>query len=152
MKKLPKFKSEEEEARFWDTHDVLEYSVDSDELIVGGPKTEAIHLRIEPQVKRRLEELARSRNMDFSDLLRSWIYEDLDRALAGGPGRSPTDELTLSLQSQLSEINQGVSSITEMMQERGSRQMRNITYRRDALPKAAAKKKPAAAKKKARRK
>jgi len=86
-------------------------------------------------------------SMDVSDLLRAWIYEDLDRALAGGTGLARTDELYWSVQEQLYDLNKSVSGLTEMMQERGSRQTRNIANRRDAFPKAAAKKKTAAKKK-----
>jgi hypothetical protein len=81
MKKLPFFKTEEEEAEFWDTHDSLEYSEETDELILGGPKTETLNIRLESQVKAKIEEYARLKNMDVSDMVRAWIYECLEREI-----------------------------------------------------------------------
>lgn len=81
MKRLPKFKSLEEEADFWDKHDVLEYSESADELIIGGPKSETLNIRVEPQVKAKLEEYACLSGEDVSDMVRNWIYLALEREI-----------------------------------------------------------------------
>lgn len=92
MKKLPEFKSEEEEAEFWDTHDTTEYTEEWDELIIGGPKSASVHIRVEPQVKAKLEEYAHSKNMEISDMVRPWFYEGLEREIRlrfPEPGSAP---------------------------------------------------------------
>ncbi|MFH1149459.1 MAG: CopG family antitoxin [Actinomycetota bacterium] len=75
---MPAFKTEEEERDFWETHDVLEYSEEWDDLIIGGPKTSSINVRLEPRVKRQIEEYASRAGMEVSDMVRSWIYTGLE--------------------------------------------------------------------------
>jgi len=85
-KKLPVFKSLEEEARFWDTHDVTQYwdqLEEVDEVIELAP---ALARRIQERMKKRLlairleewqisraKEIARKKGVPYQQLLRHWI-------------------------------------------------------------------------------
>ncbi len=100
-KKIPTFKTWEEEAEFWDSHDTTDYFDDEDEtdvLILGGPKSEVLNLRIEPQVKAQLERYARLDGVEMSDMLRDWIYRGIEELIdkhSGTPksGGSSEDRL-----------------------------------------------------------
>lgn len=80
-RKIPKFKSIAEEARFWDSHDVTDYL--SEMMEVGsvfsplGRKKETITLRIQPKVKKRLKAIARGYGITPSALTRMWIVDRL---------------------------------------------------------------------------
>jgi len=91
---VPTFKSLEEEARFWDTHDTTEYEMeDLDETIEVSPSFKA---RLQRRKAERLAELlglapdqwqktlkvARRKKMPSQTLLKRWIDEGLQREAA----------------------------------------------------------------------
>lgn len=117
MKKLPKFKNLEEEIRFWDTHNILEYTEESDELILGGPKTETVNVRIESQVKQKIEEYSRKNRVDTSDMIRGWIYEGLEREISGQlTGVDSSAGLYVdSLSADVEEIKKGIYDLTSRL-------------------------------------
>ena len=84
-KRIPKFKSIEEEREFWDTHSTIDYTgEETDLLIVGGPKSESINVRIEPRVKVQIErysDLGQLQLCRFSNVLsgNSSGIEPIDR-------------------------------------------------------------------------
>lgn len=101
-RKLPKFKSEGEEARFWAAHSPLDYAdeyEDVDEVIALAP---ALERRIRERMKKRLvairleewqiartKELAAKKHLPYQVLLRQWISSGI-RTESGGsrrPGR-----------------------------------------------------------------
>ena len=81
---IPEFKSREEEAAFWDTHDVGEYLNDFNrvdvELQLEKPKEENIVVRVQKPIKDRLERIARRKGLNISSLTRMWIMEKLQSA------------------------------------------------------------------------
>ncbi len=117
MKKLPKFKNIEEESRFWDTHDIIEYTEESDELILGGPKTETLNVRVESQVKQKIEEYSRKNRIDMSDILRGWIYEGLEREISGQlTGVDSSAGLYIdSLSDDVKEIKKSIYDLTSRL-------------------------------------
>ena len=78
---IPGFKSTQEEAAFWDTHDVGEYLNDFNrvdvELQLEKPKEENIVVRVQKPIKDRLERIARRKGLNISSLTRMWIMEKL---------------------------------------------------------------------------
>ncbi|MBI4225760.1 hypothetical protein HY612_01480 [Candidatus Roizmanbacteria bacterium] len=81
MKKIPKFKNYREEAKFWDTHDFSELwdeakTVDI-EFIDDSKKEETIAVRVNPKLKKRLEDESKIRGISLSDLARIWFIEKL---------------------------------------------------------------------------
>ncbi len=88
---MPVFKSLEEEACFWDTHDTTEYDLeDMDETIeVGGALKASVEkrraerlaalLRLEPKRLRATQRLARRKGVTSKVLIKTWIDEGLRR-------------------------------------------------------------------------
>jgi len=91
LKPVPNFKSLEEEAHFWDTHDTTEYAwEDIDETIeVGGPLKARVEkrraerlaalLKLEPKHLRATQRIARRKGTTSEALLKTWIDEGLRR-------------------------------------------------------------------------
>lgn len=91
LKPVPVFKSIEEEARFWDTHDTTEYELeDMDEpLEVGGRLKASVEkrraerlaalLKLEPKRLRATQRLARRKGVTSEVLIKTWIDEGLRR-------------------------------------------------------------------------
>jgi len=79
IKKIPKFKTITEEARFWDTHDITDYLSEMKEVKVSfnplAPKEEILTLRIQSELKKRLEKIARGYGINLSNLLRIWFID-----------------------------------------------------------------------------
>jgi hypothetical protein len=79
-KRLPKFRSEAAEARFWETHDATEFLEDlseDTETVFVRPETGVVELR--RGTWRRLTHLARQRRTTPVRLLQRWIDEKLRR-------------------------------------------------------------------------
>lgn len=79
VKKIPKFKTIVEEARFWDTHDVTDYLTEMKEIKVSfdllAPKEETLTIRVQSALKKRLEKIAKSYGINLSTLLRIWFID-----------------------------------------------------------------------------
>lgn len=88
VKKIPKFKTIAEEARFWDTHDVTDYLSEMRETKVSfdplAPKEEILTIRVQSALKRRLEKIARSYGLNLSTLLRIWFIDKLNETKTSG--------------------------------------------------------------------
>ena len=81
---IPEFKSREEEATFWDTHDIADYWDDFEPVDIAfqleKPKEENIVVRVQKPIKERLERIARRKGLNISSLTRMWIMEKLQSA------------------------------------------------------------------------
>lgn len=77
---IPKFASYEEEAEFWDTHDLTDYWDDSKptQIHFGGQLSEAILVRLDTETLVRLQETATERDVAPTTLVQTWIREHLD--------------------------------------------------------------------------
>ena len=78
---IPNFKSSEEEAAWFDKHDVSEFW---DELTpvnvqfdLQQPKEENLVVRVQKPIKERLVRIAQSKGLNYSSLIRMWIMEKL---------------------------------------------------------------------------
>ncbi|MFH1758205.1 MAG: CopG family antitoxin [Pseudomonadota bacterium] len=79
MKKIPKFKTDEEAAVFWQTHSFEDYVRDTTEAeisFVKKPK-KTIALRLDPEDIKSVEQLAKRKGLNYTSLLRMWIKEHL---------------------------------------------------------------------------
>ncbi len=78
-KPIPDFKSREEMAEWFDTHDMTEY--DFKPIMVKfeleKPQEETVVFRLHTGVKQYLERLARSKGLNISSLLRMWVMEKI---------------------------------------------------------------------------
>lgn len=77
VKRIPKFKTIVEEARFWDTHNITDYLSEMKEVKItynpSVPKEETLTIRVQAVLKRRLEKIAKSYGVNLSTLLRIWF-------------------------------------------------------------------------------
>ena len=100
MKKLPKFKTEEEEARFWDTHSPLDYSGEFSEAKdpfefapsllkkVAGRRQERkrqLTLRMGQRQIDLAKVIARYRGLGYQTLMRIWVIEGIRQEIRTHP-------------------------------------------------------------------
>jgi len=99
-KKLPKFKSEEEEARFWDTHSPLDYQdefTDVEEPFEISPsllkkvakrreeRKKLLTLRIGQHQIDLARVVARCRGIGYQTQMRMWVIEGMHKDIAAHP-------------------------------------------------------------------
>jgi predicted DNA binding CopG/RHH family protein len=79
MKKIPKFKSEEEVARFWEAHSFEDFQEDTREAEIGFVKKpkKTVALRLDPADIKSVESIAKKKGLSYTALLRMWIKEHL---------------------------------------------------------------------------
>ncbi|HEU5423542.1 MAG TPA: CopG family antitoxin [Nitrolancea sp.] len=77
--RIPEFTSREEEAEFWDTHDIADYWDDLKPVRVRFSQqlSEGITVRLDPETLARLRERARKLGVGPTTLARMWIIEQL---------------------------------------------------------------------------
>ena len=82
--RIPKFKTIQEEADFWDTHSFADYwdEFEDIEMVVDlhKPKDETLIVRLQKNLKEKLEKLARRRGVSLSTLARILLTERLKTA------------------------------------------------------------------------
>lgn len=80
-KKIPQFKSIREEAVFWDTHAITDYWGNMEEVeiefIPQTKKAESVTIRLEPELKKRLEKAAKNNRVSLSTIARLWLIDRL---------------------------------------------------------------------------
>jgi len=81
-KPIPQFKSREEEAKFWDSHDLSDYWGDFKPVGVRFAKklslSEGITIRLDPGTLSALRSEAEQRGVGPTTLARMWIIERLN--------------------------------------------------------------------------
>ncbi len=84
-KKIPKFKSEVEERRFWQQHDSSEYIdwTDAEEVILPRlkPSTRKISIRLPESMLEELKVLANKRDVPYQSLLKIFLSERIKTEL-----------------------------------------------------------------------
>ncbi len=77
--KIPEFKSYEEEAEFWDTHDTTDFEDEFKPVKVRFAKNLAsnLNVRLDPETLERLRKLAHDKGIGPTTLARMWILEHL---------------------------------------------------------------------------
>src|SRR4030067_358359 len=87
-KKIPTFKTDKEEAEFWDTHSAVDFLDEPVELsnrlmkeIYRKSKKTKISLRVNPEHINLTKILARSKGIPYQTLVQMWIVEGLKRGL-----------------------------------------------------------------------
>lgn len=95
LKPIPEFKSLEEEAHFWDTHDTTKYAwKDLGETIeVAGPLKARVEkrrmerlaalLKLAPEQLRAAQRIARRKGVSSDTLIKTWINDGLRRESTG---------------------------------------------------------------------
>lgn len=78
MAKIPKFKSDEEAAEFWNNHSLADYEEElepADDVVFVRPERQVISLRLDKKIVRTLKAYAMKKGIGYSPLLRMWILE-----------------------------------------------------------------------------
>lgn len=78
---IPEFKSEKEEAEFWDTHSPLDYMPEPkpQKVKVRVPKDKPLTIRLDSEYRNKLESLASNYRMGSSTLARAIITNTIDQ-------------------------------------------------------------------------
>lgn len=81
VKKVPTFKTEEEERAFWETHDSSDYvdwtKAESASLSNLKPSTKTISLRLPEGLLDSIKIEANKRDMPYQSLIKVWLAEDV---------------------------------------------------------------------------
>lgn len=83
--RIPRFKSREEEAEFWDTHDTTEYEDEFVEvkLEVARPLGHILAVRLDAKTIGQLGRIGRQKGLGASTLARMWLLERLEHEKSG---------------------------------------------------------------------
>src|SRR5205085_2698579 len=85
LKQIPQFKSEDEEAQFWATHDFIEYHDISRKITAAfthlKPSTQSITIRLPKPMVRLLKLLANEQDIPYQSLLKTFLDEKLKEKL-----------------------------------------------------------------------
>lgn len=83
MGKIPIFKSVEEEAEFWDTHDTEEFADEFEEVEVKFARPLKLKwvltIELDEETFNRMKELAEGAGKEPGVLIRSWVLEHLKK-------------------------------------------------------------------------
>ncbi|MCC7161860.1 MAG: BrnA antitoxin family protein [Anaerolineae bacterium] len=79
LKKIPKFKNEAQERRFWETHDSTDYvdwsKAERVRLPNVKPSTQTISLRLPTHMLERIKIEANKRDIPYQSLIKVWLKE-----------------------------------------------------------------------------
>ena len=80
-KRIPRFKSREEEAEFWDTHSPLDYGewTEVKRFKVTNSLGHILGVRLDARTITELGEIGRKKGVGASTLARMWLLERLDK-------------------------------------------------------------------------
>jgi len=76
---IPKFESEEDEARFWAGARLDGRLMNGSLLKTDSRESTTITLRMDPRMLARLKRLARSRYLNYQSMVKQWLSERLEK-------------------------------------------------------------------------
>ena len=76
---IPAFNTYEEEATFWDTHSITDFTAETEAVQVSATRglSANVQVRFDPETDHELEAIARERGMKKATLIRTWVLERL---------------------------------------------------------------------------
>ncbi len=84
LKKVPAFKTEQEERKFWETHDSSKYfDLSKAESVVMPnlkPSTQTISLRLPQGLLDSIKVEANKRDMPYQSLIKAWLARDVQES------------------------------------------------------------------------
>ena len=87
LKTIPKFKNEDEEREFWNTHDTSEYFDFSQAFEVEfpnlKPSTESISIRLSKSVLSEVKRIAIKNDIPYQSLIKMMIADKVSEILSG---------------------------------------------------------------------
>lgn len=83
MKKLPEFKTQEEEIEFWENHSIADYWDGFEESgdIFKRPKLTPITLKFDPLVLKKIKVLARKRGISYNAYIRYLVAKSVEKEM-----------------------------------------------------------------------
>lgn len=85
IKLIPKFRNEDEERDFWDTHDTTEYFDTSRPIEIDlsklKPSTETISLRLPQYLLARIKQIAHFKDVPYQSLMKIFLAEKVREEL-----------------------------------------------------------------------
>ncbi len=83
MKKLPTFKTQEEEIRFWEKHSISEYWGELEESTdtFERPRLTPVTLKFDPLVLKKLKMLARKRGVSYNAYIRLLLARGVEKEI-----------------------------------------------------------------------
>ncbi len=83
MKKLPKFKTQEEEIKFWEKHSISEYWGELEETAdtFKRPKLTPVTLKFDPLVLKKLKMLAQKRGVSYNAYIRLLLAKSVEKEI-----------------------------------------------------------------------
>lgn len=85
LRQIPRFKNEDAERDFWDTHDLTDYfdMSNTEEVIFPNlkPSTESISLRLPELLLARIKQLANSKDVPYQSLMKIFLAEKVKEEL-----------------------------------------------------------------------
>ena len=121
---IPEFKSEEEEAEFWDTHSAAKIvdQLEEVDLEIAEPlkkkieeqrRKELISLRLYPEQIEKTKEIAIQKGIGYLTLMRNWIQEGIERELS----KKEDIKRISDLEKQISLLNNLLISESELTEK-----------------------------------
>lgn len=84
LKKIPQFKSEDEERDFWATHDLTDYfDMSKAQRVIFPnlkPSTESISLRLPSHLLARIKEIANKKDVPYQSLMKIFLSEKVEES------------------------------------------------------------------------
>ncbi len=77
--KIPKFKSEEEEAKFWDTHSFTNFMDELEPVHLEFPRPRHLLLTLTPADLKALKQIAITKDTPYIRLVQQWVREKLQK-------------------------------------------------------------------------
>jgi hypothetical protein len=83
MKRLPQFKTQEEEITFWERYSIADYWDDLEESgdFFKRPKLMPVTLKFDPLVLKKLKMLARKRGVSYNAYIRYLIAKSVEKEM-----------------------------------------------------------------------
>jgi predicted DNA binding CopG/RHH family protein len=83
VKKMPEFKTEEEEIKFWEKHSIADYWDDLEEGrdIFERPKLTPVTLKFDPPVLEKIKMPARKRGVSYNAYIRYLIAKSVEKEM-----------------------------------------------------------------------
>jgi len=90
LKKVPDFKTETAERRFWEKHDSSDHvdwrKAQSVSIPNLKPSTKTISLRLPESLLDSIKIEANKRDMPYQSLIKAWLFEDVKKSRRGSSG------------------------------------------------------------------
>ena len=85
LNKIPRFKDMKEEAKFWDKNDISDFLPEMKKVKMvykkKANKEEMVVVRVQTDIKNRLEKVADSQGLALSTMLRMWFIDRLKQGI-----------------------------------------------------------------------